>query len=66
MIKLHPEILTKAGKKEFAVIPYEEFVALQELLADAEDLLVLRKAKRKESSKKSIPLSEVKKRLGVR
>jgi len=25
MIELHPEILTKRGKKEFAILPYEEF-----------------------------------------
>jgi hypothetical protein len=29
---LHPEILKKKGKKQFAVLPYEEFVALQEWL----------------------------------
>ena len=34
MITLHPEILSKDGKKEFAVLPYEQFLALQELLAD--------------------------------
>ncbi|HEX4413722.1 MAG TPA: hypothetical protein VH107_08840 [Lacipirellulaceae bacterium] len=46
-MKLHPEILTKNGKKEFAILPYEEFLALQERLADAEDVLELRKAKRR-------------------
>lgn len=30
MIQLHPEFITKNGKKEFAVIPYEEFEALQD------------------------------------
>ena len=44
-MKLHPEILMKDGIKQFAILPYEEFVALQERLADAEDLLELRKAK---------------------
>jgi len=47
-------------------LPYEEFVALQELLADAEDLLELRKAKRAEGSKRSIPLAKVKGELGLR
>ena len=47
MIQLHPEFLTKDGKKEFAVLPYEEFVALQELLADAADVLDLRRPSRK-------------------
>jgi len=65
-LKLHPEILKKHGKKEFAVLPYEEFVALQERLADAEDVLELRKAKRAEGKKKSIPLTEVKRKLGLR
>jgi hypothetical protein len=63
MLKLHPEFLVKNGKKQFAVVPYEEFLALQELLADAEDLLELRKAKRAEAAKRSLPLSEAKRRL---
>ncbi len=66
MLKLHPEILLKNGAKEFVVLPYEEFVAMQERLADAEDLLELRKAKRSEHKKKSIPLAEVKVKLGLR
>ena len=65
-MKLHPEILTKNGKKEFAVLPYEEFLALQERLADAHDVLDLRKAKRAEGKKKTIPLADVKRNLGLR
>ena len=66
MLKLHPEILRKNGKSEFVVLPYEEFLALQERLADAEDLLDLRQAKRAEGKKKSIPLDEVKRQFGIR
>jgi PHD/YefM family antitoxin component YafN of YafNO toxin-antitoxin module len=66
MLKLHPEILTKNGKKEFVVLPYEEFLALQERLADAEELLELRKAKRAEGKKKALSLAEVKRKLGIR
>lgn len=65
MLKLHPEILIKDGKKIFAVLPYEEFLAVQARLADAEDLLELRKAKRAEAKKRSIPLSDVKRQLGL-
>ena len=65
MISLHPEFLTKDGKKEFAVIPYEEFVALQEVLADAADLIDLREAKANEATAASVPLSEVKRGLGL-
>ena len=65
MLKLHPEILEKNGKKLFAVLPYEEFLEMQSRLADAEDLLELRKAKRSDGRKRSIPLSEVKRQLGL-
>jgi PHD/YefM family antitoxin component YafN of YafNO toxin-antitoxin module len=63
MLKLHPEVLVKNGKKEFVVLPYKEFLAMQDRLADAEDLLELRKAKRAEARKKSMPLAEVKRQL---
>jgi hypothetical protein len=65
MLTLHPDILVKNGKKQFAVLPYEEFVALQDRLADAKDLLELRKAKRAEGDNRSIPLAEVRRRLGT-
>ena len=66
MLKLHPEILVKNGEKQFAVLPYKEFLAVQERLSDAEDLLELRKAKRAESKKRSVPLADVKRELGLR
>lgn len=66
MLKLHAEILEKNGEKQFAVLPYEEFLELQERLADAEDVLELRKAKHAEGKKKSIPLAEVKRKVGLR
>ncbi|HAP66257.1 MAG TPA: prevent-host-death family protein [Nitrospinae bacterium] len=65
MITLHPEFLTKDGKKEFVVLTYEEFVAIQELIEDAEDVLDLRAAKQEEKSKPSVPLEDVKKDLGI-
>lgn len=65
MLKLHPEILIRDGQKLFAVLPYEEFLAVQERLAEADDLLELRKAKRAEAKKRSIPLSDVKGQLGL-
>jgi hypothetical protein len=49
MIQLHPEFITKNGKKEFAVIPYEEFEALQALIADREDLMDLSAAKEEDA-----------------
>ena len=61
--ELHPEILTKNGKKEFAVLTYEEFVALQEWLADIEDLLDLRAAKQAEQDAPTVSLAEAESRL---
>jgi hypothetical protein len=61
--ELHPEILTKNGRKEFAVLPYEEFLALQEWLADVEDLLDLRAAKEAEQDAPTASLAEVESRL---
>ena len=62
MIELHLEFLSKNGNKEFAVLPYEEFMKIQELLEDLEDL---RDAKKEEENKPSIPLEEVKKMLNL-
>lgn len=65
MIKLHPEILRKNGKEEFVVLPYEEFVALQELLADVEDVLELRQAKLLEGNEPGVSLEEMRRRFGL-
>lgn len=65
MIELHPEILEKDGKKQFVILPYEEFVAIQQALADAEDLATLRAAKKEEHAAQSIPLEEVVDDLGL-
>lgn len=61
--ELHPEILSKNGRKEFAVLPYEEYLALQEWLADVEDLLDLRDAKDAEHDAPTVSLTEVESRL---
>lgn len=60
-MELHPEYLSKNGKREFVVLPYEEFVALQEQLENAEDVLDIRSAKKEELDHPGIGLDEVKK-----
>jgi uncharacterized protein YgfB (UPF0149 family) len=65
MIELHPEFLTKNGKKEFAVLTYEEFMKIQEILEDLEDLQDLRKAKEEEKDSPSYSLEEVKQMLNI-
>ncbi|MDI3463220.1 MAG: hypothetical protein OJF50_002041 [Nitrospira sp.] len=66
MMTLHPEILVKDGKKQFAVLPYEEFMSLKERLEDMEDLLQLRKAKKAEGRKRTVPLASVKRQLSLK
>ncbi|ALF52186.1 Phd_YefM [Nostoc piscinale CENA21] len=63
MIELHPEFLTKNGQKQFAVLPYDEFLKVQELLEDLEDLQDLRNAKTAEKDSASVSLADVKKML---
>lgn len=65
MIQLHPEVLKKNGVNEFVILPYDEFVALQELLADGQDLKDLREAIRVEGGAPTISLEELKAELGV-
>ncbi len=65
MTALHPQFLTKNGRNEFVVLSYEEFSALQERLADLEDLLDLRTAKQEEVDQPSVPLADLKKELGL-
>lgn len=62
-MELHPELVKKKGKVEFVVLPYKEFLAIQERLEDAEDLLELRRAKKKDAGKPSVTLADVKKRF---
>ena len=65
MIEFHPEFLKKNGKNEFVVLPYDEFVTIQELLEDAEDVLLLEQAKREDHGKPGVSLEEMMKRFGL-
>jgi hypothetical protein len=47
------------GKPEFAVIPYAQFLALQEELEDAACLRILRKAKAAEGAAKGVSLKDL-------
>lgn len=66
MITLHPEILSKNGRKEFVVLAYEEFEALRAELEDLEDLRELRAAKVAEASSPATDWAEAKRQLGLK
>ena len=38
-VRLNPQIIEKGGKKEFVVLPYEEYQAIEELMEDYMDLI---------------------------
>ncbi|MEA5514860.1 type II toxin-antitoxin system Phd/YefM family antitoxin [Nodularia sp. UHCC 0506] len=63
MIELHPEFLTKNSEKQFAVLPYEEFLKIKELLEDLEDLRDLRDSKEEQKDSVTVTLADVKKLL---
>lgn len=66
MIKLHPEILKRDGKEQFAILPYEEFLAVQAFLEDMEDLRLIEEARATDSGEPGIPLDEAKRQLGLK
>jgi hypothetical protein len=64
MIALHAQIIKKNGKKEYVVIPYEEFLKLQEEIEDYEDLRCLREAKEAENDEPTIGMTELRRKIG--
>ncbi len=60
---LHPHILEKEGKKEFVVLPYEEFIQLQKQIEHYEELKELRQAKATDHDAPTVALAAVKKEL---
>ncbi len=63
MVTLHAQIIRKKGQKEYAVLPYEEFLKIQEQLEDYEDLRCLREAKEAEKDAPTIGIAELKKKM---
>lgn len=63
---VNAQIIKKNGKKEYAVLPYEEFQKIQEELASYEDLRCLREAKMTEKDAPTIGIAELKKRIAGR
>ncbi len=65
MVTLHPSILEQEGHKQFVVLPYSEFIVLQEELQDFYDLKELREAKKKEGNAPTLNFEDAKKELGL-
>jgi hypothetical protein len=59
------QIIKKNGKKEYVVMPYEEFLKVQEELDDYQNLRCLREAKEVEQYAPTVSLEELKKHLEI-
>ncbi len=59
------QFIEKAGKKEFAVIPYKQFLKMQEALEDYHARKELRKAKADKKNQSSRPFAEAAKEAGL-
>ncbi|MBI2831223.1 MAG: type II toxin-antitoxin system Phd/YefM family antitoxin [Chloroflexi bacterium] len=66
MAALDIQIIKKNGKKEYVVMPYKEFLKMQEELDDYESLRILREAKRAEKNASTIGIEELKTRMKIR
>ena len=63
---INAQVIEKNGKKEFVVLPYEEFLRIQEKLDNYEDLRNLREAKEMEGGAPTISFKEAKKELNLK
>ena len=66
MTELHPQILERDGKPSFVVLPYEEYMALSEELADLRDSHAIRAAAKQDRGKKRQTLEDVRSSLALR
>jgi len=62
---LHPQIIEKEGKKEFVIIPYEEFLLIKEALDDLDDIRELRKEKELSKNEPTRKLDDIIKDLKI-
>ncbi len=58
-MNLTPQIIKKDGKEEYVVLPYNEYLKVEQILEDYEDLVDLRKAKSDTMNEPSIPFNEI-------
>jgi hypothetical protein len=55
MLDLHPNILEFEGRKAFVVLPYAEYLEIEEQLQELEDIRVLSQAKAPEANAPTVP-----------
>ena len=65
MINLHPNILEFEGRKAFVVLPYDEYLEIEEQLQELEDIKTLRRAKAQEADAPTVSLAEIRTSYGL-
>ena len=63
MVTLHAQIIKKNGKKDYVILPYEEFLKVQEELEDYDDLRSLREEKEREKDAPTIGMAELREKI---
>lgn len=63
-MSIHPQIIEKDGRKEFVVLPYEEFLRMQAEIENYEDLRTLREEKAAAQAEPTRSLDAVLKEIG--
>ena len=63
---MKPQVLEKNGKKEFVVLSWDDYMRIQEMLEDYEDLKELRRAKEEAKVQKTIPYEKAVKSLKIK
>lgn len=63
MLKVKPEYLSKRGRREFVVLTVEDFERMKQAIEDAQDLLDLRRATRRNAKSRYYSSTEVDRRL---
>jgi hypothetical protein len=56
---LDAQIIEKDGKKEFAVLSYDEYLKVIEIMEDYEDLMLLRQAKNEDKDNEGKSLDSI-------
>ncbi len=64
-MELHPFFLEKNGKREFVVLPYDEFVPIEEMIEDAPDVRLFDEARRDSAGEPTLTAAEIKTRYGI-
>lgn len=62
---LQPEILRIEGKAQFAVLPWQQYLDLREMIEDAQDVLLIEQAKTEDAAAESVSLDEALRKFGV-